>query len=62
MFDKKWDEDRHGIFEPIPFKGDENKLYDDTNRPVFDEEEGEKGLLVAPNSAANDKVSARKAR
>lgn len=63
LFDTKWDEERHGIFEPIPFKGDENKLYDDTNRPDFDDEEGgEKGLAVAPDGAANEKANARKIR
>lgn len=55
IFDKKWDDDRHGIFEPIPFKGDENKFFESTtDRPDFDEEEGEKGLLVAPVSADTD--------
>jgi hypothetical protein len=36
LFDSKWDEDRVGIFEPIPFKGDENMLVDSTNRAVMD--------------------------
>lgn len=30
-----------GIFEPIPFKGDENMTVDATGRAVLDEEEGE---------------------
>ena len=62
LFDSKWDDDRHGIFEPIPFKGDENKLYDDKDRPELDEEEGDKGLFVAPDAAANEKANAKKIR
>jgi hypothetical protein len=59
LFDKNWDEERLGIFEPIPFKGDENMLVDATNRPVFDDEEGEKGLFINPDGAANDKAKAK---
>ena len=57
LFDSKWDEDRLGIFEPIPFKGDENMLVDATGRAVMDQEEGEDQLLVAPGAAANDKAA-----
>lgn len=32
-----------GIFEPIPFKGDENMTVDATDRPVFDDDEQERG-------------------
>ena len=39
LFDNKWDEDRLGIFEPIPFKGDENKMFDDKDRPELDADE-----------------------
>ena len=41
LFDSKWDDERVGIFEPIPFKGDENMLVDATNRAVLDDEEGD---------------------
>lgn len=41
LFDKKWDEERLGIFEPIPIKGDlENRaaLFDGAqDRPDFDD-------------------------
>ena len=39
LFDSKWDDERVGIFEPIPFKGDENMTVDATNRPIFDDED-----------------------
>ena len=47
LFDSKWDDERHGIFEPIPIKGDalEGKgLYFDAGaqeRPDFDEADAE---------------------
>lgn len=64
LFDKTWDDERVGIFEPIPFKGDENMLVDATNRPIFDEEEGEGGkdLFVNPNSAATDHKNAKQVK
>jgi len=39
LFDKKWDEERQGIFEPIPIKGDlESKtVFETKDRPDFDE-------------------------
>lgn len=39
LFDSKWDDERVGIFEPIPFKGDENMTVDATNRPIFDDDD-----------------------
>jgi hypothetical protein len=56
LFDRQWDEERVGIFEPIPFKGDENMLVDATNRAVLDEEEDSNQLFIAPNAAANEKA------
>lgn len=50
LFDRNWDDERVGIFEPIPFKGDENMLVDATNRPIFDDEDGEKDVYA--NEAA----------
>eukprot|EP00347_Sterkiella_histriomuscorum_P007654 403348089 len=41
LFDSKWDTERVGIFEPIPFKGDENMTVDATNRPIFDDDDQE---------------------
>ncbi len=45
LFDKKWDEERHGIFEPIPIKSDlesKGRLYDaQEDRPDVDGEEDE---------------------
>ena len=32
VFKEQWDDERTGIFEPIPFKGDENMLVDARNR------------------------------
>lgn len=39
LFEKKWDEERLGIFEPIPIKGDlESKtVFETKDRPDFDE-------------------------
>ena len=39
IFKDQWDNERTGIFEPIPFKGDENMLVDARNRVVKDEED-----------------------
>ena len=41
LLDPKFDADRPGIFEPIPFKGDENMTVDVANRRILDEEEGD---------------------
>ena len=39
IFDRQWDEERNGIFEPIPFKGDEGMLVDNRERKAMDEED-----------------------
>jgi hypothetical protein len=50
----KWEEEeRTSIFEPIPFKGDENMLVDTSNRKVMGDEEDE----VSPDMVSK-KVSA----
>lgn len=41
LFDDNWDEHRIGIFEPMPFQGDENMLVDATERAVKEEGEGD---------------------
>ena len=44
LFDQKWDEERHGIFEPIPIKGDQEGkgLFDaQVDRPDFDDQDQE---------------------
>jgi hypothetical protein len=45
LFDKKWDDERHGIFEPIPIKSDlesKGRLYDaQEDRPDVDGEDDE---------------------
>jgi hypothetical protein len=45
LFDKKWDDERHGIFEPIPIKSDlesKGRLYDaQEDRPDADGEDDE---------------------
>jgi hypothetical protein len=56
LFDSKWDEERAGIFDPMPFKGDENMTVDATGRAILDEDEGDSQLFVAPNAAANEKA------
>lgn len=41
-----WDGERNSIFEPMPFKGDENMLDDSAkNRAAMDDDEGEGDLL-----------------
>jgi len=45
ILDKKWDNERTGIFEPMPFKGDENMLVDAKDRAALDEDEGDNQLL-----------------
>lgn len=45
LFDKKWDDERHGIFEPVPVKGDlesKGRLYDaQEDRPDADGDDDE---------------------
>jgi len=36
-----WDSERPTIFEPMPFKGDENMLVDAKDRRTLDEDEGD---------------------
>lgn len=45
ILDAKWDQERGGIFEPMPFKGDENMLVDAKNRAALDVDEGDNQLL-----------------
>ena len=39
LFEKQWDDERNGIFEPIPFKGDEGMLVDQRGRIVDEEDD-----------------------
>lgn len=41
ILDPKWDSERGAIFEPMPFKGDENMLVDAKDRAALDDEEGD---------------------
>ena len=42
------------IFEPMPFKGDENMLDDDAkNRAVLDNDDGDNQLLIGFDPNAN---------
>ena len=41
MLDNQWESKRATIFEPMPFKGDENMLFDNKDRAALDEDEGE---------------------
>lgn len=60
LFDKRWDDERLGIFEPIPIKGDlEGKggLFDSNqDRPDFDEgdqdDNGEAPIVVKRDTKA----------
>lgn len=63
ILEAKWDEERNGIFEPMPFKGDENMLVDAKDRAALDEEEGENQLLIGfdnstPAAATNGGAAA----
>ena len=62
LLDPKFDADRPGIFEPIPFKGDENMTVDVANRRILDEEEGDSQLLVDTNQAAIDRQEGDKVK
>lgn len=52
LLDKKWDDERHGIFEPIPIKSDlesKGRLYDvHDDRPDFEEGDGDEDPLPKP--------------
>ncbi len=54
LLDKKWDDERHGIFEPIPIKSDlesKGRLYDvHDDRPDFEEGDGDEDPLPKPVS------------
>jgi len=53
ILDPKWDQERNGIFEPMPFKGDENMLVDAKDRAALDDDEGENQLLFGFDGDAN---------
>lgn len=60
LFDKKWDGERHGIFEPIPIKSDlesKGRLYEaQEDRPdEGEEDEEESGMprVGTINTGAN---------
>ena len=36
-----WSSERNGIFEPMPFKGDENMTFDAHDRAALDADEGD---------------------
>ena len=46
LYEKDWDSERMGLFEPMPFKGDENMTVDVKGRAILDEEEGEGQLFL----------------
>jgi hypothetical protein len=45
-----WDAERSSIFEPMPFKGDENMLVDARDRAALDADEGDNQLLMGFDS------------
>ena len=54
LLDKKWDDERMGIFEPIPIKSDlesKGRLFEaQEDRPDFDDNEGDEDSLPKPAS------------
>jgi AP-1 complex subunit gamma-1 len=46
ILEPKWDNERKDIFDPMPFKGDENMLVDAKDRAALDQDEGENQLLI----------------
>jgi AP-1 complex subunit gamma-1 len=54
IFKDQWDNDRTGIFEPIPFKGDENMLVDTANRAVKDDDDESASTPATFASAGNE--------
>ena len=46
ILEPKWDSERKEIFDPMPFKGDENMLVDAKDRMALDQDEGENQLLI----------------
>ena len=56
----EWGAERPGIFEPMPFKGDENMLVADAaNRAAMgDDDEGESPLGVGENAGGDDLLMA----
>ena len=57
LFEKKWDEERHGIFEPIPIKGDlESKtVFETKDRTDFDENDQDDEVPISVSSGAAKK-------
>jgi AP-1 complex subunit gamma-1 len=49
LYDDTWDKHRLGIFEPMPFQGDENMLVDQVSRAINEEGEGEDNDLTHIN-------------
>ena len=58
-----WANERNGIFEPMPFKGDENMTFDATDRAALDADEGDGQLLIgfgdAPSAPAKATTQAQ---
>jgi len=57
ILEAKWDQERNGIFEPMPFKGDENMLVDAKDRAALDEDEGDNQLLIGFDDTNNGKAA-----
>ena len=57
LFDKKWDEERQGIFEPIPIKGDlESKtVFETKDRPDFDENDQDDDSSIPIQASSSSK-------
>jgi hypothetical protein len=53
LLDQQWVQERQTIFEPMPFKGDENMLVDTKDRAALDADEGDDQLLLGLGSAQN---------
>jgi hypothetical protein len=61
ILDTKWDVERNGIFEPMPFKGDENMLVDAKDRMALDEDEGDNQLLMGFDTTTTNKAGTNEA-
>lgn len=58
LFDPKWDPHRLGIFEPMPFKGNENMLEDYSNRAALGQDDEDDELPKRQVKAEEKRVAA----
>ena len=61
LFDDSWDSHRIGIFEPMPFQGDENMLVDASGRAINEEEDDEDADTTGQSSVVQSAASTEQA-